>query len=79
MPKQDGNVKGMTDHFRVEVSADGSSWKKAADGEFSNVRANPILQVIRFPRPLKARFFRFIGTSALEGGGASIAELNLVR
>lgn len=79
LPKQDGNVKGMTDHFRVEVSADGLSWKKAADGEFSNVRANPILQVIRFPRPLKARFFRFIGTSALEGDGASIAELNLVR
>lgn len=79
LPKQNGNFNGMTDRYRFEVSSDGKKWEEITSGEFPNIRANPILQTVTFGRKVKARFFRFIGTSALEGKGASAAELNLLK
>lgn len=36
----------MTDKYQFEVSADGKNWTKGAEGEFSNLRANPIEQSV---------------------------------
>lgn len=79
LPRQDGTVKDMTDRYVIEVSTDGKKWKQVANGEFSNIRANPIELTNLFPKPVKARYFRFIGTSALEGTGASAAEINFIE
>ncbi len=79
LPKQDNDCNSMTDRYVFEISMDGKKWDEVASGEFPNIRANPILQTVTFSKPVRARFVRFIGTSALEGSGASAAELNLIQ
>ena len=78
LPRQDGKTSGMTDKYQFEVSADGKNWTKAAEGEFSNLRANPIEQSINLKNVNEpVRYFRFIGTSSLDGNSASAAEINV--
>lgn len=78
LPRQDGKTEGMTDKYRFEISQDGKTWAKAAEGEFSNLRANPIEQNINLNNAGEpVRYFRFTGTNALDGSGASAAEINV--
>ncbi|MFR4437342.1 MAG: discoidin domain-containing protein, partial [Akkermansia muciniphila] len=78
LPRQDGKTSGMTDKYQFEVSADGKNWTKAAEGEFSNLCANPIEQSINLKNVNEpVRYFRFIGTRSLDGNGASAAEINV--
>lgn len=76
LPRQDGTTQGMTDLYRLELSTNGENWTEVAEGEFSNLRANPIEQKIHFPTQ-KARYFRFTALRALDGTGASVAEINV--
>ena len=62
--------------YRVETSTDGINWSLAAEGEFGNLRANPVEQVISFT-PRKARHIRFFSTAALDGTGSSVAEFKV--
>lgn len=66
----------MTDRYTFEVSVDGKDWKKVSEGEFGNLRANPIEQRVDFS-PVEARFFRFTATRSIEGSGCSAAEINI--
>lgn len=78
LPRQDGKTSGMTDKYQFEVSQDGKNWTKAAEGEFSNLRANPIEQNVNIKNiNTPVRYFRFIGTNALDGNGASVGEINV--
>ena len=76
LPRQDGETQGMTSRYRVELSADGQNWEMVSEGEFGNLRANPVEQVISFT-PQKARYFRFTSTAALDGTGSSAAEIRI--
>ena len=76
LPRQDGKTRGMTSRYRVELSKDGQRWVKVAEGEFGNLRANPVEQMISFPAT-KARYFRFFSTAALDGTGSSVAEMKI--
>ena len=76
LPRQDGKTQGMTTRYRVELSSDCKNWKTVAEGEFGNLRANPVEQHVSFP-PQKARYVRFFSTAALDGSGSSVAELKL--
>lgn len=78
LPRQDGTFAGMTDRYKFELSADGKSWRQVAEGEFGNLRANPIEQTIAFP-PQNARYFRFTGTRALEKNHVSAAEIGVLE
>ena len=51
----------------------------AAEGEFSNIRANPVLQRIDLKTPVKARYLRFVGRRVLEGSHVVIAELGVLE
>ncbi len=77
LPRQDGQAEGMTDRYVFELSLDGNQWVKAAEGEFSNILANPITQTIKLKKTATARYFRFTGTRAVEGKGISVAEFEL--
>lgn len=78
LPRQDRKTSGMTDKYQFEVSADGKNWTKVAEGEFSNLRANPIEQSVNLKNMNEpVRYFRFIGTSSLDGNSASAAEINV--
>ena len=76
LPRQDGKTEGMTSRYRLELSANGKDWTTVSEGEFGNLRANPVEQIISFD-PLKARYIRFVSTAALDGSGSSAAELRI--
>ncbi len=80
LPRQDGTTDGMTDRYKFEVSPDGNKWAKVAEGEFSNLRANPIELIIStkdLGKGRKVRFFRFTGTRALDKNYVSAAEISV--
>ncbi len=47
---------GMTSSYAAFVSSDAKSWTPVSDGEFGNLRANPVTQSVRFA-PTPARYF----------------------
>lgn len=77
LPRQDGKTQQMTDKYLIELSSDGTNWQKAAQGEFSNLRANPILLEVKFKPRENTRYVRFTGMRALDGAGASAAEIEV--
>ena len=79
LPRQDEKLANMTDRYRFEVSNDGKEWTQVSEGEFSNIQANPIELRIFFEKDVKARYFRLVGEHAIEGEGASAAEVQLFR
>lgn len=78
LPRQDGKLTNMTDKYRFEVSADGENWTVAAEGEFGNLKANPIQQKVEFETPQQARFIRFTSLGAIEGEAGSVAEIGII-
>lgn len=57
---------GTPDRFRLEGSPDGLEWKiLIPEGEFSNIRANPIPQEIIFSSGTEIRFLRFTALHTL--------------
>jgi alpha-L-fucosidase len=78
LPRQDKTVNGMVDQYAFLVSTDGKTWKQVADGEFGNLRANPVEQTVSFPQA-KARYFKFIAKHALEKNHAVVAEIGIVE
>lgn len=72
--------RGTIDQYAVYFSRDGKDWGSAvAEGEFSNIRANPVPQRIDLKAPVKARYLRFVGKRALEGNHVAVAELGVVE
>jgi alpha-L-fucosidase len=62
-PRTDNNLIGVITKYNFYFSEDGLVWKKIiANGEFSNIRNNPVKQEVRFNRSVKTRF---IGIEAL--------------
>ena len=79
MPRQDNCFHGMTDQYQFYLGADGKTWgQPAAQGEFGNLRANPIKQAVKLPVVMKARYFKFVGTHSLERNHIVVAELGII-
>jgi len=78
LPRQDKKLDGMVDQYAFEVSDDGKQWKEVLRGEFSNIRANPINQVLKLSAPVKARYFRFQGLRSVKGNGVTAAEIGVI-
>lgn len=78
IPRQDNCTHGMTDRYIFEVSPDNKHWDKVAEGEFSNLRANPIEQIVPLSHiTSKMRYFRFTGMRALDKNHVSAAEISV--
>jgi alpha-L-fucosidase len=78
LPRQDHTVNGMVDQYVFALSTDGTHWTTVAEGEFGNLRANPVEQTVSFA-PTKARYFKFTAKHALEKNHAAVAELGVVE
>jgi alpha-L-fucosidase len=78
LPRQDGTMHGMVDQYAFAVSLDGQAWTTAAEGEFGNLRANPVEQTVAFA-PVAARHFKFVARHALEKEHAVVAEIGVVE
>lgn len=79
LPRQDGTRHGMTDRYRFELSRDGEKWVVFAEGEFGNLRANPVEQIVPAKVPASARYLRFTGLRALEKVHVSAAEIGVIE
>lgn len=79
-PRSGDDNSGTVYHYRFELSADGEHWQNCtASGEFSNIAYNPLPQMVYFPAPVEARYFRF--TALDEIGGRpymTVGELQLL-
>ncbi len=76
LPPQD-DVKRIADRYSFYTSENNKDWRKVAEGEFSNMRANPIEQRVNF-EPVRARYWRFNALRTLGGGEeAAVAEINI--
>jgi alpha-L-fucosidase len=62
------------DKYELCTSLDGEHWHKVAEGEFANIAANPVQQVIRFKQH-KARYFKFTPVHVADKYCMTIAEL----
>ena len=69
---------GIITHYSFEVSADGKHWQVMSQGEFSNIKNNPVEQTKTFP-VCKARFVRFNAFANTENStNIGYAEFNLI-
>lgn len=55
-------------NYVFSVSTDGKSWTEMSQGEFSNIKNNPIPQFVKFDKNMNVRFFRFETISGTDGG-----------
>ncbi|MXO04768.1 alpha-L-fucosidase [Flavobacterium sp. HBTb2-11-1] len=78
-PQQVGNNLNLISNYELYTSVDSFYWDKQSEGEFSNIKHNPIEQIINF-RAVKARFLKFVATAAVgKGQTVSIAEIGVVE
>ncbi|HLZ88899.1 MAG TPA: discoidin domain-containing protein, partial [Puia sp.] len=77
LPRQDHRLAGTADRYIFYTSADGDSWQKAAEGEFANIRANPLEQLVPLDHPRTARYFKFSILHVVEGNGVTVAEVGV--
>lgn len=58
---------GVATHYQIFVGNDSGNLTKVAEGEFSNIVNNPILQDVYFT-PTQARYVRFVATKMAHSG-----------
>ncbi|MDO5106378.1 discoidin domain-containing protein, partial [Capnocytophaga sp.] len=78
LPSQDRWASGTISRYVFEVSLDGNRWTKVIEGEFGNIKNNPIEQRIGFPAQ-KARFIRLTSKAVTDDSKrASFAEIGII-
>lgn len=77
LPRQDKKTDGTADRYVFYTGSDGENWTKVAEGEFSNIRSNPLEQVVPLEHPVTARYFRFSILHVVGGNGVVVAEVGI--
>jgi len=77
LPSQSRNA-GIITNYQFSVSSDNKQWRVADEGEFSNIKNNPLWQVKKFA-PVKARYIKLVATrNTQENDEAGYAEIDVV-
>lgn len=77
LPRQDKKAAGIADRYIIYTSNNGTDWQKVTEGEFSNIRSNPLEQEILLTHPVKTRYFKLSVLHVISGNGLTIAELGV--
>ena len=79
MPRLD-NLNGTVLKYEFYLSQDAKNWGEAVDsGEFTSLKLRRDLCSAYFNKPVKARYFRFVALSEINGKAwTSAAELNVI-
>jgi len=77
LPRQDKKMDGIADRYVFYTSNDGINWVKVVEGEFANIRANPLEQVVSPDHPVSARYFRLSILHVVAGNGVTVAEVGV--
>jgi alpha-L-fucosidase len=78
LPRQDKKTDGIVNSYVWAVSTDNANWQNVAEGEFSNIKSNPVEQVVSLKSPVKARYFKLTATKVISGEGISAAEIGIL-
>ncbi|MGI4019951.1 MAG: discoidin domain-containing protein, partial [Janthinobacterium lividum] len=78
LPRQDNKLAGVADQYSFYASKNGIDWGEITSGEFSNIRANPINQVVQLPHLITTKFIRFVGKHSVNGNGITAAEIGII-
>lgn len=69
---------GIITFYEFYVSENGSEWKQVSEGEFSNIRNNPLWQIKEFA-PVKARYVKLRALNNTQGDKvAGYAEIDIL-
>lgn len=75
---QKKDAKGLIAAGRLEMSADGKTWKKVEDFTFGNLVNDPTKRYHYFKKAVKARYVRLVATEVTSGADfATMAELDI--
>ena len=78
LPDQNKWSFGIITHYQFYVSADNKEWKLVSEGEFSNIKNNPLWQIKQFTSE-KARFIKIIALKNTSGDDvAGYAEVDVM-
>lgn len=78
LPDQNKWSSGIITHYRFYVSDDNKNWKLANDGEFANIKSNPVWQIKTFA-PLTARYAKLKALKTTHGDDVyGYAEIDLI-
>ncbi|GMQ25875.1 alpha-L-fucosidase [Algoriphagus sp. oki45] len=77
LPMQARYPSGYIAEYALEVSGDGKSWKRVAQGEFSNIKNSPIEQMIRVDA-VPARYVRLRALRTVDGNPATFGEFGVI-
>jgi alpha-L-fucosidase len=78
LPHIDTMPSGAIDRYECWLSPDGTAWNQApGSGEFGNLRANPVEQIVPFGEARPARYLRFVALHALDDTPPAVAELGV--
>lgn len=78
LPHQGAWPSGIITHYEFFVSGDNRRWKKVSEGEFSNIRNNPLWQTKEFD-PVKARYIKLRTLQNTQNNdAASYAEIEMI-
>lgn len=78
LPRQDKIEEGLIGKYAFYISNNGKDWEKASAGDFHNIEANPVQQLVLLSTPVKARYFKFSAVHINHGEGVSVAELGII-
>ncbi|NEU70251.1 alpha-L-fucosidase [Spirosoma agri] len=77
LPDQ-ARINGVITTYEFSVSPDNQQWKLVSEGEFSNIKNNPLWQIKTF-NPVKARYVRLRATHNTQNNDAAgYAELDVL-
>lgn len=69
---------GMITNYQFYISTDSAEWKLVSEGEFSNIKNNPLWQIKHFA-PVKARYIKLRALHNTEGtNAAGYAEIDII-
>ena len=78
MPDQNRWAAGIVQNYTFSVSTNGRNWKQVSEGEFSNIRNNPVMQTKMF-EPIQGRYVKLTAKANTDGTEiAGFAEFDVV-
>ena len=77
-PEQNSWQPAIITHYGFYTSADGKKWKLVSEGEFSNIKNNPLWQTKQF-EPVAARYIKFQALKNTENNNnIGYAEIDVI-
>jgi len=78
LPDQHRWSAGIITNYKLFISEDNINWKMVDEGEFSNIKNNPVWQIMNFA-PANARYIKFRALKNTQGDDvAGYAEIDVI-